>query len=48
MIDNGIFDAAALAYKEEELEALKGPDRRPRVWLLMDWGLACKLSGYQS
>ena len=36
VVDNGAFEAAAIAYSEAELKAFKYPDGRPKQWLLMD------------
>jgi len=46
VVDNGAFEAAGLAYSEEELRAFSEPtDRRPKTWLLMETKLAHKLAG---
>jgi len=36
VVENGLFDAAAVTYSQREMEAFKHPDGRPRTWLLMD------------
>lgn len=50
VLDNGPWEAAGYAYSERELAEFVAPDRfsaqRPRIWLIMDKKLACKLSGY--
>ncbi len=47
VVDNGIFEAAALCYSPDELLALSRPDDpRPKKWLLMDKATAHRLAGY--
>ena len=36
VVENGPFDAAGIAYSDEELKEFKVLDGRPRTWLLMD------------
>ena len=45
VVDNGFFEAAAFIYSHDEYEAF-GHDSRPKTWLIMDFTLAAKLSGY--
>lgn len=48
VVDNGAFEAAALCYSEDELEAFlpTETDKRPRVWVVMDKDVAHSLAGY--
>jgi hypothetical protein len=37
VVQNGMFDAAAIVYSDYELDAFSQPgDPRPRTWMLMD------------
>lgn len=37
VIQNGLFDAAAIIFDQSELDAFADPDdKRPKIWLLMD------------
>lgn len=36
VVDNGIFEAAALAYSDEELQYFSRPDPRPMQWLILN------------
>lgn len=37
VVDNGMFEAAGVAYSDRELQAFNRPDdRRPKVWLILD------------
>jgi len=47
VVDNGSFEAAGFCYSPQELEEFKRDDGRPRTWLLLDYKLACKLTGYK-
>lgn len=49
VVENPGFDAAALAYDEQEFQAFTYPDsgpQRPRTFVLLDRDLAYKLTGY--
>ena len=48
VVNNGLFDAAALCYSEGEFKefAACAGDSRPRTWMLMDGEKAEELSGY--
>ena len=47
VVDNGVFEAAGLAYDENELRVMSSStDPRPKRWLLMNKQLAEKLAGY--
>jgi hypothetical protein len=48
VVENGFFDAAGYCYDESEFNAFVSPDGRRKHWLLMDKGLAIKLSGYKN
>lgn len=48
VVDNGPFEAAALAYSEEEFECFANPeDRRRKRWFLMDRAKAYELAGFK-
>lgn len=48
VVDNGLFEAAALAYNEAEFdEFTDASDTRPRQYLLMDKEAAHKLASYE-
>ena len=36
VVDNGPFEAAGLAYSDEELQAFAYPDNRPRRWIVLN------------
>lgn len=46
VVENGLFDAAAYCFSEQEYQAFLYPDGRPRTWLLMDRKSVVRLSGY--
>ena len=39
VVDNGLFEAAAVAYSQGEIDAFNHPDGRPKTWLSIpkDW-----------
>lgn len=45
VVDNYSFEAIAFCYSEEEFNHFLYSSR-PKTWMLIDWDLACKLSGY--
>lgn len=48
VMDNGLFEAAALVYNEREFEEFTRPDdHRPKVWLKMDKKTAHELAKYK-
>lgn len=49
VVENGIFDAAALIYSAREMDEFSVNDTsgRYRTWLLMDKALAHELAGYK-
>lgn len=47
VVDNGPFEAAALAYSEREFEEFTDfTDERPKEYVLLDKEVAHKLAGY--
>lgn len=46
VVDNGLFEAAGLAYDEREYGAFTHPDHRPRTYVLMDKDAAYRSAGY--
>lgn len=47
VVDNGPFEAAALAYDEREFDAFTEPDDdRPKQFVLLDKNVAYGLAGY--
>lgn len=48
VINNGLHEAACLAYSEFEFKDLMNPaDHRPKMMLLMDKEIAYRLAGYK-
>ena len=48
VVDNGAFDAAAVAYSREEFECFSyHGDVRPKQWYIMDRVKAYELSGFK-
>lgn len=47
VVENGPFDAVALAFSEQEMKEFMCLDGRKKTWLYMDKKLAHKLSGYK-
>lgn len=48
VVDNGPFEAAALAYSESKFAAFTDPrDSRPQKFVLLDKALAHQLAGYE-
>lgn len=47
VVDNGLFEAAALCYDVQEFQVFMMPDYRPKTWLLMDKIKAWELSGFR-
>ena len=47
VVDNGMFEAAAFCYSDEELAVFAQQDERRKDWLIMDWAKACELTGYR-
>jgi len=48
IIDNGMFEAAAFCYSEQEFEAFNDPeDTRHKSWVIIPRDKAEKLSGYK-
>ncbi len=50
VVDNGPFEAAALAFDDRELEHFtwNTEDERPKTWLMMDKKLAYELTGFKA
>jgi len=46
VVDNGLFEAAAFCYNQDEFRVFSAPDRRPIDWVVIDHKKACELSGY--
>lgn len=47
VVSNGLFEAAAFCYNEDEFKAFNDPtDTRPKTWLVMDRKQAEKISDY--
>jgi len=47
VVENGMFDAAAFCYDEEEFDAFNDPhDLRPKTWLVMNLKKAKELSEF--
>ena len=44
VVDNGRFEAAAIAYDQDEIYAFATPDGRPKRWLLMAAGVVASLN----
>jgi hypothetical protein len=48
VVDNGMFDAAALAYDKQEFDVFAGDTSgRPKRWYIMSRARAYELSGYK-
>lgn len=47
VVDNGLFEAAAYCYNQEELNEFSFNDGRPRMWVIMNLQKARKLTGFE-
>jgi len=47
VVDNGLFEAAAFCYNEDEFNVFAFPDGRSRAWVVISREKACELSGYK-
>ena len=48
VVSNGLFEAAAFCYDEDEFKAFNDPiDTRPKTWLVMDRKKAEQLSDFE-
>ena len=44
VMDNGMFEAAGVAYSEREMREFANPDGRPKSWMLIDKDEAIKMN----
>ncbi len=48
VIDNGMFEAAAFCYSQEELDYFINDNTgRAKTWVVMGWDTACNLTNYR-